>query len=113
MTTSSIVQHRWGICATGRISNDFVSCLLHLQKAGSSLEVVAVAAGSGISSAERFAERFGIKSAYGSYEELFKDPEVGQFSEPRRITSQTYYRETQFLRITVITDCTSVVFLRT
>ncbi len=40
------------------------------------MQVVAVA-GRKIEEAKRFADKFNISKAYGSYEELAKDPQVG------------------------------------
>ncbi|KAK7099402.1 hypothetical protein V1264_003545 [Littorina saxatilis] len=64
---------RWGICSAGLISNDFCSALKSLPS--SEHEVVAVAARQK-ENAEKFAEKYGIPTAYGSYEDLAKDPNV-------------------------------------
>lgn len=64
---------RWGIAAAGKISNDFVSALTTLDAEHHS--IVAVAARD-VNRAGEFAQRFGIPSAYGSYEELANDPNV-------------------------------------
>ncbi|XP_051997936.1 trans-1,2-dihydrobenzene-1,2-diol dehydrogenase-like [Xyrauchen texanus] len=64
---------RWGICSAGKISHDFTVALKTL-----SLEehqVVAVAARD-IKSAQKFAEQHRILKAYGSYEELARDPDI-------------------------------------
>ncbi|XP_016374040.1 trans-1,2-dihydrobenzene-1,2-diol dehydrogenase-like [Sinocyclocheilus rhinocerous] len=53
---------RWGICGAGNISHDFSF-------------IVAVAARS-LESAEKFAKTHGIPKAYGSYQELVKDPNI-------------------------------------
>ena len=66
---------RWGIISAGAISNDFVAALQLLSK--DEHEVVAVAARS-LQNAEKFAAKYGIKMAYGSYSELAKDPNVGE-----------------------------------
>ncbi|KAL1955616.1 hypothetical protein VTO42DRAFT_8349 [Malbranchea cinnamomea] len=74
---------RWGIMATGWIAEEFVHDLLidsSLRGAGDiSHTVVAVASSSSITKAEEFITRYKIPSpcaAYGSYEELVKDPNV-------------------------------------
>jgi predicted dehydrogenase len=61
---------RWGILATGGIAAAFAA---DLRTAG--LDLVAVGSRSQ-SSADAFAERFGIARAHGSYEELAADPDV-------------------------------------
>ncbi len=61
---------RWGILATGGIATSFTSDLRH-----AGLDVAAVGSRSAESSA-RFAERFEIPRAHGSYEELVADPDV-------------------------------------
>lgn len=61
---------RWGILATGSIAGSFVrDLLLHGH------EVAAVGSRTA-ESAARFADRFGIARAHGSYEALAADPEV-------------------------------------
>jgi len=62
---------RWGIISSGKIAQDFASALRHVPDA----ELVAVAARE-LSSASEFAQRFGLKRFYGSYEELVKDDQV-------------------------------------
>ncbi|CAL8142790.1 unnamed protein product [Orchesella dallaii] len=64
---------RWGILGCGKISNDFVSSLTTYSE--DQHKVVACAARS-FDSAKQFAEKNGISKAYGSYEELVKDPDV-------------------------------------
>nr|XP_034330546.1 trans-1,2-dihydrobenzene-1,2-diol dehydrogenase-like [Crassostrea gigas] len=61
---------RWGICGAGFICNDFVSALL--APPSSVHEVVCIGARS-LARAQEFADRFGIKKAYGSYEEVASD----------------------------------------
>ena len=63
---------RWGIASAGKISSDFVTAL----KALPDHKVVAVAARA-LEKAEAFAKTHGIEKAYGSYEELAKDPNIG------------------------------------
>eukprot|EP00057_Strongylocentrotus_purpuratus_P023152 XP_011677626.1 PREDICTED: trans-1,2-dihydrobenzene-1,2-diol dehydrogenase [Strongylocentrotus purpuratus] len=63
---------RWGICATGLIAHDFVASLVGHEHQH---EVVAVASRS-LDRARKFADEFKIETAYGSYEELAKDPKI-------------------------------------
>ncbi|XP_064192117.1 trans-1,2-dihydrobenzene-1,2-diol dehydrogenase isoform X3 [Anguilla rostrata] len=64
---------RWGICGAGKISHDF-SVALKTLPAGNH-KIVAVAARI-LQNAEEFAKKHNIPKAYGSYEELAKDPEI-------------------------------------
>lgn len=64
---------RWGIVSAGLIANDFTTVLSSLPS--SEHQVVAVAARD-LNRAEEFAQKFNIPKAYGSYEELAKDPNV-------------------------------------
>lgn len=66
---------RWGILSAGKISHDFVVGTAALPK--DEHQVVAVAARS-LESAKAFAKTHEIPKAYGSYEELVKDPEIGK-----------------------------------
>jgi len=62
---------RWGILGTGRIADKFAGDLALAEGAA------AVAVGSrSRESAEHFARRHGIPKAYGSYDELVRDPDV-------------------------------------
>lgn len=61
---------RWGILATGLIAGLFTEDLLR-----SGHKVVAVGSRSK-ERADHFAAKFGITHAYGSYEQLFADPDV-------------------------------------
>lgn len=61
---------RWGILATGGIAEKFTKDLL-LTK-----HVVTAVGSRSSASAERFAARFGIPNAYGSYEALVSAPDV-------------------------------------
>uniref|UniRef100_A0A8C5VVS0 Dihydrodiol dehydrogenase n=1 Tax=Microcebus murinus TaxID=30608 RepID=A0A8C5VVS0_MICMU len=65
---------RWGIVSAGLISSDFTAVLRTLPR--SEHQVVAVAARD-LSRAKEFAQKYDIPKAYGSYEELAKDPNVG------------------------------------
>ncbi|XP_036399245.1 trans-1,2-dihydrobenzene-1,2-diol dehydrogenase-like [Megalops cyprinoides] len=64
---------RWGICGAGKISHDFTVAMKTLPPGNH--QIVAVAARS-LEHAEEFAKRHGISKAYGSYEELAKDPGI-------------------------------------
>lgn len=64
---------KWGIVSVGMISNDFVTSLSAV-KNGNHI-IVAVAA-SEKSKARKFADRFGIKIAYGTYDALATDENV-------------------------------------
>ncbi|KAK2894390.1 hypothetical protein QQF64_012782 [Cirrhinus molitorella] len=64
---------RWGICGAGCISHDFCVALKTLSPKDHQL--VAVAARS-LESAKKFAKTHEIPTAYGSYEELVKDPNI-------------------------------------
>jgi dihydrodiol dehydrogenase / D-xylose 1-dehydrogenase (NADP) len=66
---------RWGILSAGKISNDFVAAMLSLDP--KEHQVVAVGARN-LKSAQDFAKEHNIGQAYGSYEELLKDPKVGE-----------------------------------
>lgn len=62
---------RFGILAAGKIAGGFVSALEHVPDA----EAVAVGARR-LESAQQFAARFGIGTAYGGYADLVADPDV-------------------------------------
>nr|KAF6273703.1 dihydrodiol dehydrogenase [Pipistrellus kuhlii] len=64
---------RWGIVSAGLISSDFTAVLRTLPR--SEHQVVAVAARD-LSRAKEFARKHDIPKAFGSYEELAKDPDV-------------------------------------
>ncbi|CAM4584483.1 hypothetical protein PO909_031782 [Leuciscus waleckii] len=64
---------RWGICSAGKISHDFTVALKTLPP--EQHQVVAVGARD-LTHAQEFAQKHGIPRAYGSYEELAKDPEI-------------------------------------
>ncbi|XP_073706975.1 trans-1,2-dihydrobenzene-1,2-diol dehydrogenase [Garra rufa] len=67
------MQIRWGICSAGKISHDFTVALRTLP--AENHQVVAVAARD-LKHALEFAQKHSIPRAYGSYEELAKDPEI-------------------------------------
>ncbi|KAF7653286.1 hypothetical protein LDENG_00085200 [Lucifuga dentata] len=64
---------RWGICSAGKISHDFTVALRTLPPEDH--QVVAVAARK-LEDAQAFAKPHSIPQAYGSYEELSRDPNV-------------------------------------
>ncbi|XP_019935572.1 trans-1,2-dihydrobenzene-1,2-diol dehydrogenase [Paralichthys olivaceus] len=64
---------RWGICSSGRISNDFTVALRTLS--AEDHQVVAVAARR-LEDAQEFAKKHSVSRAYGSYEELARDPDI-------------------------------------
>jgi dihydrodiol dehydrogenase / D-xylose 1-dehydrogenase (NADP) len=68
---------RWGIASAGKISHDFVTALSTLPL--EEHRVVAVAAQQ-LDRAKTFAAEHNIPNAYGSYEELAKDADVGEYS---------------------------------
>nr|XP_054774851.1 trans-1,2-dihydrobenzene-1,2-diol dehydrogenase-like [Lytechinus pictus] len=63
---------RWGICTAGLISTDFVSSL---QGHSDNHQVVAIATRT-LERSQKFATKFKIPTAYGSYEELAQDENV-------------------------------------
>ncbi|KAM5132180.1 uncharacterized protein ACMZJ9_018960 [Mantella aurantiaca] len=64
---------RWGICAAGKISNDFMVALQTLP--AQDHQAVAIAA-KDQKRAKEFAKTHSIPKVYGSYEELAKDPNI-------------------------------------
>lgn len=62
---------KWGIMGTGFIASTFATALTAMEHT----ELAAVASRD-IDRAKEFAERFRTSKAYGSYEELAKDPEI-------------------------------------
>ncbi|XP_064097020.1 trans-1,2-dihydrobenzene-1,2-diol dehydrogenase-like isoform X3 [Macrobrachium nipponense] len=64
---------RWGIVGAGMVSEDFTNALNFLP---SSSHVVAAVASRSLTSAKDFADRFAIPVAYGSYQDLARDPDV-------------------------------------
>jgi len=65
---------RWGVVGTGRIAQDFVQALTNSDRG-----VAHAVASRQLASAQEFATRFGIPRAFGSYDELFDDPQVGWY----------------------------------
>ncbi|XP_052096737.1 trans-1,2-dihydrobenzene-1,2-diol dehydrogenase-like isoform X2 [Mytilus californianus] len=64
---------KWGICSTGKICNDFCSCLKSMS--AQDHQIVAVVSRSK-DSAEKFASKFEIPKTYDSYEKFANDPEI-------------------------------------
>lgn len=62
---------RWGIVSTGSISQQFAQGLLHTKGA-----IIAAAASRDIDTARYFADQYGAKKYYGSYEEMAKDDDI-------------------------------------
>ena len=62
---------RWGIVGLGRIAHLFTQDLQLLQNH----EIVAVASRSS-EKAQAFAQKYGVKTSYGSYQALFQDANV-------------------------------------
>lgn len=71
-----MVALRWGIVSCGKISNKFACGLACLP--AENHELVAVAARDE-ESARKFAETYEVKKFYEGYENLAKDPDVGEF----------------------------------
>lgn len=63
---------RWGILSTGSIANTFAKTAAQMN---GEIEIGAVASRS-LPSAQAFAQTYGIKKAYGSYEQLAADPDI-------------------------------------
>lgn len=64
-------DYKWGILAPGTIANNFAKGLSTIPNA------ILYAVGSrDLGRAQAFADQYGFQKAYGSYEELAKDPEV-------------------------------------
>ncbi len=60
-----------GIMGTGRIASVLANTMLQMPQV-----VLMGAASRSLEKAEEFAARFSIERAYGSYEELAKDPDI-------------------------------------
>lgn len=68
---------KWGIISAGNISSDFVSAMKVLPREEHT--VVAVAARNKVR-ADEFAKKHNIPFAYGSYEELLNNSDIGECS---------------------------------
>ncbi|MDR3588227.1 MAG: Gfo/Idh/MocA family oxidoreductase [Negativicutes bacterium] len=62
----------WGILSTGTIAKKFATTLAHLPDCGNLLAV----ASRNQETAGRFAEEYKVPRAYGSYDDLVRDPEI-------------------------------------
>lgn len=69
VSTSKII--RWGILGTGKIALDFAQGLKFLPDA----QLLAVGSRT-LSTAQEFSRQLNVPKAYGSYEDLVKDPEI-------------------------------------
>lgn len=65
---------QWGIISAGKISHDFLVAMATLNP--QEHRPIAVAARK-LEDAEAFAKEHGIEKAYGSYQKIFDDPDVG------------------------------------
>ncbi len=65
----------WGIIATGWIAEKFAAAATWLSNNGGKVRIAAVASRSADKAAE-FAGKWNIPKSYGSYEQLFNDPEI-------------------------------------
>jgi predicted dehydrogenase len=69
VSTSKII--RWGILGTGKIARDFSQGLRFLPEA----QLLAVGSRN-LATAQEFSRQLNVPRAYGSYEELVKDPDI-------------------------------------
>lgn len=67
---------RWGIVSAGRISNDFTAALKSLPEEE---HIILGVAARNINNAKDFANKYSIPNFYGSYEKLFKNPDIGKW----------------------------------
>jgi dihydrodiol dehydrogenase / D-xylose 1-dehydrogenase (NADP) len=65
---------KWGFAGAGLIAEDFAEALRMVP--GAELHAVATRSAERLDQAQEFARMHGVKQAYGSYEELARDPEV-------------------------------------
>ena len=68
---NSLTKIKWGIIGCGKIAHKFVSDLALIDDA-----VLTAVASRSYEKADEFAQKHKAKKAYGSYDELFLDPEV-------------------------------------
>ena len=64
---------KWGILATGTIAGKFAKTVVQM---GSDDEIIVAVGSRDMKKAQEFADTYGIKKAYGSYEGLAADPDV-------------------------------------
>lgn len=67
---------KWGILSAGKISNEFAKAILFHADEN---RIIAVAARD-LTRAKEFANTYGIDKAYGDYENLAKDTDVGMYT---------------------------------
>ena len=68
-----MAEVRWGIIGAGKISFDFCLALKTLPANNHCIKAIAARS---LERAKDFAEKIGIKKAFGSYDELFQDEEI-------------------------------------
>ncbi|RUS75603.1 hypothetical protein EGW08_016629 [Elysia chlorotica] len=78
---------RWGICGAGNMANELCVCLESLPLEH---QIIAVAARDK-SKAENFAKSFDIPLAYGSYEELATNPDIGGGAAVKIVKRQGFW----------------------
>lgn len=66
---------RWGIVSAGKISNEFTKAIQFHEDEN---RVIAVAARD-LTRAEEFAKTYNIPKAYGNYDDLARDKEIGLY----------------------------------
>ncbi|KAF1393107.1 hypothetical protein PFLUV_G00035030 [Perca fluviatilis] len=76
---------RWGLRGAGKISHDF-SVVTKTPPPGD--HQIAVIASRSLERAKEFAKRHSIPKAYGSYEELANDPDVGELRAASALAAQ-------------------------
>ena len=74
MTSLTKTVVHWGICGTGAICHDFTASLTLLPEVE---HKVAAVASRKLDASKAFTDKFGIQNAYGSYEELVNDENIG------------------------------------
>lgn len=73
MSSTSEFVLKWGIVSTGSIAQDFVTAV---QSLSSPFHVMQAVGARRLDDAQKFATRFGMPAAYGSYDELVNDPNI-------------------------------------
>ena len=86
---------KWGIVSAGRICHDFVTAVQTYPETDH--KIVAIGARS-LDSAQKFATEHNIPKAYGGYEGLAKDKNVGKSLD---------YCESYFFNILLLRHCVS------
>lgn len=72
---------RWGIVSAGKISNEFTKAIQFHEEEN---QVIAVAARD-LNRAEEFAKTYNIPKAYGNYDDLARDKEIGLYLTKLRV----------------------------